>query len=60
MVLKIHNSSRGSTGWAFFVGLINFCSVEYINADDVEAFWLFLMNKIKCGGFKVMYYFTVD
>ena len=42
------------------MGLINLCSVEYINADDVEAFWLFLMNKIKCGGFKVMYYFTVD
>ena len=33
----------------FFVDLINFC-VEYINADDVITFCLYLMNQMQTSG----------
>ena len=39
-------SPRGHVIFSICADVINFC-VEYINADDVIAFCLYLMNKVR-------------
>ena len=50
---NILNYSSGiGTKLTFFADLINIC-VEYINADDVIAFCLYLMNKMRRNLIKI-------